>query len=296
LDVRLPPLSAAYFLFRFDVSVRSVELRHNLRSLQAAGAEVVVFTRQGKDWTLRPRWANEDVHSFCRDRGDDRMDEMLLILGNAAVTTTLTFAAGTLPASVRASRTSCIDPTNTDPNVGFQECEFRFPQTTVGPRSYRHLHRETWELVGSGNLDAATRTMTHAYRWTVVDNGAGLASNPSAEWTSSWTLAPTQVSGSMTLTDESAQNAQSAARVNSARSTQVTITETDRSGTQTHTPTLNEYQWPKRTAPRNATRIEGFDVIQGTPQGQPIYQWPGQGQIAGSPTVTCRWSFPAAPQ
>jgi hypothetical protein len=138
--------------------------------------------------------------------------------------------------------------------------------------------------------------MTHGYRWTVMDNGAGSASNPSAEWTSSWTLAPTQVSGSMTLTDESPQNAQSAARVNSARSTQVTITETDRSGTQVHTSTLNEYQWPKRTAPRNATRIEGFDVVQGTPQGQPIYQWPGQGQIAGSPTVTCRWSFPAAPR
>jgi hypothetical protein len=86
LDVSLPPLSAAYFVFRFHVSVRSFELRHNLQSFQAAGAEVVVFTRQGQDWTLQPRWGGEDVHSFCRDRGAERIDEMLVILGNAAAT------------------------------------------------------------------------------------------------------------------------------------------------------------------------------------------------------------------
>ena len=83
LNDTLPPLSAKYFAFAFDLSVRTVRLDHNLKRLRAigSGAELVVFTkRQGEDWRKEGTWETENSHVFCRDKATQNLEQMVVIL------------------------------------------------------------------------------------------------------------------------------------------------------------------------------------------------------------------------
>jgi hypothetical protein len=90
LPISLPHLSAAYFSYQFrDDNARSVVLAHNLRGVLEngqRGAQVIVFAKvRGRDWTVERVKDDERWRFFCRDKADERLERLVVILANASV-------------------------------------------------------------------------------------------------------------------------------------------------------------------------------------------------------------------
>ena len=187
MNVNLPPLSAAYFAFRFDITVRSVQVTHNLRDLGATGAELVVFTKQGGQWTIQPRWTSQNTNVFCRDRAGERIDEMVVILGNSRTSRHVNFVSGMVAPAVTATSNGCLGSMDVD--TGYEECQLNFPGTGNSRMDYRHFEKQTWEITRLKSR-SATEAL-YEYRWTYQGKGTSV----NWPWSATWDMSSQQNSG-----------------------------------------------------------------------------------------------------
>jgi hypothetical protein len=278
IDVQLPPLSAAYFIFHLDLSVRTIQLTHNLQRLGASGAELVVLLRQGDNWSVQPRWSNENVRSICRDATGQGFHEIVVMLGNRGRSGTQTFVAGGVAPSLTASTESCL----TGVDDGFEECRFEVPRRQGNRAEYVHSHTETWRISRrSAQQPNPTNEVRYDYTWTAEGDGRGTASNSGAWWWFSL-----RGSGEMGVSRQPSQ--QVAARTGIPARDTFDFHELSSTGVDIRSQALSELSRPNRTAPLLAPRIEGF-----SPPSTFATSLPGTNQIGTSGMVSCRWSWPA---
>lgn len=296
LGLTLAPLSAAYFTFTFDISVRSIEIVHNLKRLRAAGvtgAELVVFTKmRGRPWTIESNWDTENKHVFCRDRAAGRVDEMVIILANSMRSQSVTFAAGGVTPKLAASDSSCLSVAE-----GFEECRLEFPLRTLGNKTYTSLETQTWEITRPP--DTKNGISWYPLLWTTEGRGASTSATQSTWLRTDWTIGAQsgkermQVYRSQPPSGPAVQVAASAGPQITAPAAQ-TIVQVHFNGSNQTTTTQSAGWWefmrPTRSAPLGAERIEG--VATGPLPGS----WaPGTGQLGHDGTIACRWSWPPAP-
>ena len=280
LNVNLPPLSAAYFAFRFDITVRSVEVTHNLQALSANGAELVVFTKQGEQWTIQPTWTSENTHVFCRDRAGERIDEMVVILGNSSTSRHLNFVSGMVTPAVSATSNGCLGSMDVD--TGYEECQLNFPGTGNSRRDYRHFEKQTWEITRLKSR-SATEAL-YEYRWTYQGKGTSV----NEPWSATWDMS-SQQNSELKVRQEIPSGIQVADGNKPVLDFTYDLTQTnlDNGKTSTGPATWTEMERGRREAPLAALRIEG--MIESLPMGGP-----GTHQL-GDEKAICRWSWPRFP-
>ena len=166
-------------------------LTHDLRDLGATGAELVVFTKQGGQWTIQPSSTSQNTNGFCRDRAGERIDEMVVILGNSGTSRHINFVSGMVAPAVSATSNGCLGSMDVD--TGYEECQLNFPGTGNSRMDYRHFEKQTWEITRLKSR-SATQAL-YDYRWT--SQGKGTSVN--WPWSATWDMSSQQnsVSGSV---------------------------------------------------------------------------------------------------
>lgn len=293
MDVTLAPLSAKYFLFEFDVSVRHVQLEHHLKWLRDRGlhgAELVVFIKnRGEDWRIEP-WNGSDAQAFCRDAPGQQVEQMVVILGNSGMTP-LSFKANGIPPRVVTSRTSCL----TDRDEGYEECRLEFPFKQDGNKTYQNVETQTWKITRLLAASAASRT--YEYAWMTSGGGSATNKSTSTSWNSTWAIQGNGV-GQVEIVRR---------QINGQRMQVVKLVDGNliieavdavigeevlRTGSNTQTSDVEQdwFEFPRpRNAPLRDPRIEGFATSPLDPSWQP-----GSTLISYFGTITCRWSWPRA--
>ena len=300
LQVSLPRLSAAYYVFDFSSQdVRSVRLVQNLYDLQlkgVQGAEVIIFTRvRGIGWRRVSNIASGNVIGFCRDKSNENLEQMLVILANSdpRSTSPIDFVGLADPPKLVASTSGCLTGSE-----GFQECRFEIHNLAGDNNIYSHVETQTWEITGSPALGR------YDYRWTT--NFDGEASNTDASWWwANWARTGSSAGpGQVEVLLE--QNAGVWERVvrRITPSPPLLVATIGRQAAMTMqgwSPIdqgAGEMSFPKRRAPTTASRIEGTSITTinyaaPPPNAPPQPTMPGEGQ-PDYPLVTtsCRWSWP----
>ena len=274
-------LSAAYYVFRFAIGVRSVQLAHNTAGV--AGAELVVFTKVGEDWTIQPNWTGTGIRSFCRDRAGDNFEELVVIIGNSS-SADLTFSA-----SLTATANSCLPP-----GAGFQQCQLTFAPRGSRLKDYHNTETQTWEIIPrTGTRCGST---DYQYRWATRGNGSAFNLDHT-NWVAHWTLkgdadgcAGIELRGTQTKAFKVTSKAKAAMHVEVGKEIlfgqgSPRVTDFDKG--------REEFGKPAEEAPAMALRFEGVTL------DQPLEAaWaPGIPPTMFVPmgTYSCRWSWPGAP-
>lgn len=278
MTVDLPHLSAAYFAFDIQgLDVRSVRIDHHLQQLPPGAHAMAVFTKvKDRPWRLESPWTTTASNTFCLDRDAERVEKVLVMLGNGGTGGHVTFASGGAPPALVASTATCLAPT--DP--GYAECRLDFD---YGPR-YRHHEVQTWWTTGP-------RLPGNQYNYFWMVTGAGSSSVPGA--TGRWSVAlPKPFFAQMELVIDQVPPVQVLrlpANASAQTAPNVVTVEDEQTGRMPSTTHQNQHEfWQTRTAPVGALRIEGTST--GSLQGAwaaGVYQPPS---VVG--IFTCRWSWP----
>ena len=83
LNVPVPALSAKYYRFRFDATVRRVTFQTQTREIPYA--HVWAIRKLGADWKEPEDWSRDDQHVFCRDDMDEDLSELVIVVSNSHV-------------------------------------------------------------------------------------------------------------------------------------------------------------------------------------------------------------------
>lgn len=268
-------LSAAYFVFRFAIGVRSVQLAHNTAGV--AGAELVVFTRRGPYWTIQPNWTGTGARSFCLDKAGEHFDEMVVIVGNSS-STDVTFTP-----SLTATPNSCLPPTE-----GFEQCQLSFAPLGSSVTDYQNTETQTWEINIPRVPGTNCLSTEYQYHWTTVGSGSAFETN----WVANWTLKG-EDHGCARV--EPQGTADKAIKISTkVDPTHVVLGHEILYGSGTPKVTRIDKDWDEfdsrlRKAPNMAPRIEGVAL------GQPLDPVWAPGINPGAArwgTYSCRWSWP----
>ena len=283
LSVNMPlrHLSAAYFVFRFSITVRSVTLTHN--GSGAAGVEPLVFTREGDVWTIQPpNWAAGSSRSFCRDKAGERFDEMVVILGNSSVTDVM------LSSSLTATGDTCL----TDPGAGFEQCRLSFPPLGSPLRDYQNTEWQSWEVVPR-TATTVCQTNEYPYHWTSAGNGSSL--NLETDNLHSYWQLNGKGDGCLHIGLQGGVKKIAFAGVVTVQKVVLGTQIQMQGATPKITPieqTWSEFNPQSLVAPASAPRIEGIST------DVPLASaWqPGINPTPARPgLISCRWSWPGAP-
>jgi hypothetical protein len=88
LEIGLEPLSAKYEAFTFDESVRTVVFEN--KWLGAANWHVWALVKIGNEWQEPADWTDETKMKYCRDREDENVTELVLIISNSHMADSIT--------------------------------------------------------------------------------------------------------------------------------------------------------------------------------------------------------------
>jgi len=277
-----PRLSAAYFVFRFAMGVRSVQLAHNTANV--AGAQLVVLTRQGPYWTIQPNWTGTGTRSICLDRAGERFDEMVVIVGNAS-STDVTFTP-----SLTATTNSCLGPTE-----GFAKCQMSFASIGSHIKDYQQTETQTWDLIPRVKVPTCTSTQ-YPYRWSTVGSGSSFWNMTGQNEVANWTL---KGEGNQCASLDP-QGSNKILKINSTGNHQHAVRGSEILYGSGKTPKVTdiddarlefESNPPLTVAAADATRIEGVALDQSL---DPSWMAGENFGLVSYGTVSCRWSWPGA--
>ena len=304
MPVKLAPLSAVYYVIDFGTAVtaRSVRLSHHMLTLGglmgAEAIEMTVFVKPaGQPWQSVANVATRNELLFCRDKADENLEQMVVIVSNADPTRTIDLAF--------------VDPSGTDwtPQLsvggngcmtgprGYQECRIVIRNQAGDPNIYHHEETQTWETFG---LPVANGTSTiYDYRWATGFNGRSYKRHQPDIWWAEWSAQGTETS--KVVVESASAGLQPAMRRIGGPITLSNVmigrqTTNTAAMFSTITQNISELDFLTRTG--HGGRIEGdFSRTYDLPplSGEPhpfVY-----GVHQPSPpeaTVTCRWSWPGA--